>query len=101
MSLVAKFLVTLVLTASPSMELSTPLWFMVVLTMTSMTLGAVVGGTVGGGLGADTLIVNGKVTGAEVLMTSKSDPNSASDKADSLSVCWFDVKQHRLCRCWC
>ena len=33
-------------------------------------LGAVVGGTAGGGLGADTLIVNGKVTGAEVLMTS-------------------------------
>ena len=26
----------------------------------SMTLGAIVGGTVGGGLGADTLIVNGK-----------------------------------------
>ena len=32
------------------------------------------------------LIVNGKVTGAEVLMSSKSDPNSSSDKADSLSV---------------
>ena len=41
----------------------------------SITLGAVVGGTAGGGLGADTLIVNGKVTGAEVLMSSKSDPN--------------------------
>ena len=52
----------------------------------SMTVGAIVGGTTGGGLGADTLIVNGKVTGAEVLMTSKSDPNSSSDKADSLSV---------------
>ena len=52
----------------------------------SMTLGAIVGGTAGGGLGADTLIVNGKVTGAEVLMSSKSDPNSSSDKADSLSV---------------
>ena len=52
----------------------------------SITVGAVVGGTAGGGLGADTLIVNGKVTGAEVLMTSKSDPNSSSDKADSLSV---------------
>ena len=51
-----------------------------------MTLGTVIGGTAGGGLGADTLIVNGKVTGAEVLMTSKSDPNSTSDKADSLSV---------------
>ena len=51
-----------------------------------MTVGAIVGGTAGGGLGADTLIVNGKVTGAEVLMSSKSDPNSSSDKADSLSV---------------
>ena len=51
-----------------------------------MTVGAIVGGTAGGGLGADTLIVNGKVTGAEILMSSKGDPNSTSDKADSLSV---------------
>ena len=51
-----------------------------------MTVGTVVGGTVGGGLGADTLIVNSSVSGAEVLMTSKSDPNSSDDKADSLSV---------------
>ena len=52
----------------------------------AMTLGAVVGGTVGGQYGADTLLVNGKVTGAQVLMTSVSDPNSSSDKADSLTV---------------
>ena len=52
----------------------------------SITLGTIVGGTVGGGLGADTLIVSSKVAGAEVLMSSKSDPNSSSDKADSLSV---------------
>ena len=37
-------------------------------------------------LALDTLIVSGKVTGAEVLMTSKGDPNTSSDKADSLSV---------------
>ena len=52
----------------------------------SITVGAIVGGTAGGGLGADSLRVTGKVTGAEVLMSSKSDPNSSSDKADSLSV---------------
>ena len=52
----------------------------------SMTVGAIVGGTAGGGLGADTLVVSGKVTGAEVLMSSKSDPNSSSDGADSLTV---------------
>ena len=52
----------------------------------SMTVGAIVGGTAGGGLGADTLIVNGKVTGAEVLMSTKGDPDSSSDGADSLSV---------------
>ena len=51
-----------------------------------MTLGTVVGGTVGGGFGADTLFINSSVSGAEVLMTSKSDPNSSSDGADSLSV---------------
>ena len=50
-----------------------------------MTLGTVIGGTVGN-LGADTLIVNGSVSGAEILMSSKSDPNSSSDKADSLSI---------------
>ena len=65
-----------------------------------MTIGAIVGGTVGGGLGADTLIVNGKVTGAEVLMSSKSDPNSSSDKADSLRFL-AQFEQHHLCRCWC
>ena len=51
----------------------------------SMTVGAIVGAA-GGGLGADTLIVNGKVTGAEVLMSTKGDPDSSSDGADSLSV---------------
>ena len=51
----------------------------------SMTIGAIVGGTAGWPW-PDTLIVNGKVTGAEVLMSSKSDPNSSSDGADSLSV---------------
>ena len=51
-----------------------------------MTVGTVIGGTVGGGLGADTLVVSSSVNGAEVVMTSKSDPNSASDGADSLSV---------------
>ena len=49
-------------------------------------VGTVIGGTVGGGLGADTLVVSSSVSGAEVVMTSKSDPNSASDGADSLSV---------------
>jgi hypothetical protein len=51
-----------------------------------MTIGAVVGGTVGGQYGADTLIVGGNVTGAQVLMTNAADPDSSSDKADSLSV---------------
>ena len=37
-------------------------------------------------VGADTLVVSSSVSGAEVVMTSKSDPNSASDGADSLSV---------------
>ena len=85
MSLVAKFLATLAQTASLLLEQSTPLVHGGA-DNDSMTVGAIVGGTTGGGLGADTLIVNGKVTGAEVLMTSKSDPNSSSDKADSLSV---------------
>ena len=53
----------------------------------SMTLGAVVGGTVGGGLGADTLDCQRQgdwCRSADVQL--KSDPNSTSDKADSLSV---------------
>ena len=37
-----------------------------------MTVGAVVGGTVGGGLGADTWLSVATVTGAQVLMTSAS-----------------------------
>ena len=59
---------------------------MVELVMTRFTVGTVAGGIIGGGLGADTLIVSGSVSGAEVLMSSKSDPNSTSDEADSLSV---------------
>ena len=86
MSLVAKFSATPVQTASPSTELSTLHLVHGGSDNDSMTIGAIVGGTAGGGLGADTLIVNGKVTGAEVLMSSKGDPNSSSDKADSLSV---------------
>ena len=85
-SLAVKSLVTPVQTASQLLELSIPLLIHGGADNDSMTIGAIVGGTAGGGLGADTLIVNGKVTGAEVLMTSKSDPNSSSDKADSLSV---------------
>ena len=51
-----------------------------------MTVGAIVGGTAGGGLGADTLVVNGSVSGAELLMSSKSDPNSSDDGATACQL---------------
>ena len=45
----------------------------------SMTIGAIVGGTAGGGLGADTLIVNGNDRRRSA-DDQQGDPNSTSDK---------------------
>ena len=60
---VVKFLVTLVQTASLLPELPTAALVHGGAGNDSMTVGAIVGGTAGGGLGADSLVVNGKVTG--------------------------------------
>ena len=40
----------------------------------------------GGQLGADTLLVGGNLSNAQVLLSNATDSNSSSDKADSLSV---------------